>query len=176
MAKRIWKAEGPPAHARHMSARPRASATALFAFGLICTLPSSGTAQAGPDAPSVDSTAVATVEAFHRALQARDTAAVRNLLAADVLVLESGGLETRADYLSQHLQGDMAFASAVTRESGEHHVTTQGDVAWVASTSRTTGTFRERTISSTGAELMVLTRQEGRWRIRAIHWSSRQSP
>jgi len=156
-----------------MRKRPLTLVTASFGFGLICFLPASRTAHAAADSDGAG--AAAAVEAYHRALQAGDTAAVRDLLADDVLVLESGGLETRAEYLSHHLPGDMAFASAVGREPGEHHVTVQGDVAWVTSISRTTGTFRERTIDSRGAELMVLTRADGRWRIRAIHWSSRQS-
>jgi ketosteroid isomerase-like protein len=56
---------------------------------------------------------------------------------------------------------------------GEPTVTVSGDVAWVVSTSRTTGTYRERQINSAGAELMVLSRTPEGWRIRAIHWSSR---
>jgi len=156
-----------------MRIRPRASATVFVGLGLICARPSSGTAQgmSGSDGAG----AVAAVEAYHHALQAGDSAAVRDLLADDVVVLESGGMESRAEYLSHHLPGDMAFAAAVTREPGDHQVTVQGDVAWVTSMSRTTGTYRDRAIDSRGAELMVLTRQEGRWRIRAIHWSSRQN-
>ncbi len=145
--------------------------TAFLALAFV--LPSDGTAQTTHRADS--SAAVAAVEAYHKALQTGDTATVRKLLADDVLVAESGGLETREEYLSHHMPGDMAFASAVTRQPGEHHVTVQADVAWVMSTSRTTGTYRDRTIDSRGAELMVLARQDGHWRIRAIHWSSRQA-
>jgi len=108
-------------------------------------------------------------------LAAGDSAAVRALLADDVQVAESGGLESREDYLSHHMPADMAFAAAVAREPGTMRVTVAGDVAWVMSTSHTTGTFRERAIDSRGAELMVLSRHDGGWRIRAIHWSSRAS-
>ncbi|MFL5385010.1 MAG: hypothetical protein ACJ8GN_21020 [Longimicrobiaceae bacterium] len=48
----------------------------------------------------------------------------------------------------------------------------RGEVAWAASTSTTQGEFRGRAINSEGAELMVLTRERGGWRIAAIHWSS----
>lgn len=123
-----------------------------------------------------DSAAVAqAVQAYHAALQAGDSVAALALLADDVRVAESGGLETRDEYRSHHLPGDMAFAGAVTREPGPIHVTVVGDVAWSISSSRTTGTFRERAIDSRGAELMVLTREGGAWKIRAIHWSSRQA-
>lgn len=124
---------------------------------------------------ATDSMAVAeTVESYHRALQAGDTAAAMALLAPDVHILESGGLETREEYRNHHLAGDMAFAAAVPRERGSLTVTVAGDVAWAVSSSRTRGTYREREINSVGAELMVLTRGEDGWTIRAIHWSSRQ--
>lgn len=123
-----------------------------------------------------DSAAVAQViHAYHAALQAADTAAALGLLADDLLVAESGGLETREEYVSHHLPGDMAFAGAVSREPLSLHVTVAGDVAWAVSSSRTTGTYRDRAINSVGAELMVLSRVGGAWRIRAIHWSSRQA-
>jgi len=154
-----------------MRALPRTPTTASLALALMVPFGAAAQAASGPDA----SAAVAAVEAYHRALQTGDTTAVRALLADDVLVAESGGLETREEYLSHHLSADMAFAAAVTREAGQRHVTVQGDVAWVTSTSRITGTYRERAVDSRGAELMVLTRQDGRWRIRAIHWSSRQA-
>jgi len=127
--------------------------------------------RAAPDSAAV----VRAVQAYHAALQAGDSVAALALLAEDVRIAESGGLETRDEYRSHHLPGDMAFAAAVTREPGPVHVTVVGDVAWAVSTSRTTGTFRERGINSSGAELMVLTRGAHGWRIRAIHWSSRQA-
>ena len=128
-----------------------------------------------PPAPG-DSAAVAdAAHRFHAALEAGDTAAVLGLLAPDVRVLESGGLETREEYRSHHLPGDMAFAAAVAREAGPLSVTVAGDAAWVVSTSRTSGTFRDRPVDSVGVELMVLSREADGWRIRAIHWSSRQA-
>ena len=50
----------------------------------------------------------------------------------------------------------------------------EGVIAWVAATSTARGTFRDRTVASQGAELMVLSRTDAGWRIRAIHWSSRR--
>lgn len=122
-----------------------------------------------------DSAAVArTVAAYDAALQAGDSAAALALLAPDAVILESGGVETREEYRSHHLQGDIAFARAVRTESQPPRVIVRGDVAWAWSTSATQGTYRERAINSAGAELMVLTRSaDGRWLIRAIHWSSR---
>ena len=85
----------------------------------------------------------AVVKGFHAAL---------SFLAADVQILESGGLESRARY-----------------RGGQP----PDDVAWVVGTSRTQGTYRDRQINSAGADLMVLSRTVDGLRIRAIHWSSR---
>lgn len=143
-----------------------------LAGAVLPSLPGSARGE-GAGAPPDSAAVAAVVQAFHQALQDRDDEAVRSLLAPDVLVLENGGLETRAEYLSHHLSADMEFASAVRRTPGEIHVTVGGDVAWAVSTFRATGTFRGRSVDSLAAELMVLTWDGEGWRIRSIHWSSR---
>ncbi|MFN2315467.1 MAG: DUF4198 domain-containing protein, partial [Gemmatimonadales bacterium] len=130
--------------------------------------------KAGSPDRSGDSLAVvAAVDAYHAALAAGDSLTVAGLLTEDAIILESGGVETRAQYLGGHLRGDIAFAAAIPRERGAITVHRQGDVAWATSTSITQGTYREREINSASAELMVLTRMPSGWRIAAIHWSSR---
>ena len=136
--------------------------------------PARGATAAQVAAAQTDSAAVmAVVDAFHRALETGDTAAVRRLLAEGAIVQEGGGMETRAEYFSHHMAADMAFAAAVAAERVVAGVVVRGDAAWVASTSTRTGTFRERAIDLQGAELMVLIRTPDGWRIAAIHWSSR---
>lgn len=121
-----------------------------------------------------DSQDVATViTRFHSALAAGDSTGALTLLAADATILESGGVETRSEYQSHHLPGDVAYARAVPSRRGAIDVRVQGDVAWAFSTSITEGEFRGRAINSAGAELVVLSREAAGWRIRAIHWSSR---
>jgi ketosteroid isomerase-like protein len=117
---------------------------------------------------------VSVVDAYHTALAAGDSATALSLLAEDVVILESGGVETKAQYRSGHLSGDMRFAQAVPRERSDITVQVMDDVAWAWSTSVTEGRMGEREINSQGAELMVLARVGGDWRITAIHWSSRQ--
>ena len=125
-------------------------------------------------APHPDSAAVvAVVEKFHAALAAGDSAGVLSLLANDVVVLEAGGLETRADYRAHHLAADIGFAQAIESKRTVHSVRVVGAAAWVVATSVTQGTLRERAIDSAGAELMVLRRSADGWKIAAIHWSSR---
>ena len=135
-------------------------------------------AQARPQAGSRpvpgDSAAVAaTVHRFHAALAAADSTAALALLAPDAVVLESGGMESRAEYRSHHLAADVEFARAVTEQRGPVRVRVRGDAAWATSTGTTRGEFRGRAVDSAGAELMVLTRTPEGWRIAAIHWSSR---
>lgn len=127
-----------------------------------------------PQAGGSDSAdVVATVNRYHEALTAGDSATALALLAEDAVILESGGIETRAEYRSHHLPGDIAFARAVRSVRGPVRVVIRGDIAWASSTSVTQGEFRGRAINSAGAELVVLVRTPAGWKISAIHWSSR---
>jgi ketosteroid isomerase-like protein len=119
--------------------------------------------------------AVETVHRFHKLLASGDSAAAVQLLAPDLVVLESGGVETRAEYLGHHLGADMQFAKAVRSERRVVAFHQEGDVVWVTVTSTSRGEFRDRKIDSRGAELVVLARSGSGWLIRAIHWSSRRN-
>ncbi len=141
--------------------------------GLDRVISSSVTEAWGRSAP--DSTAIlAVVEGFHAALASGDSGGALAYLAPDAVVLESGDLETRAEYEAHHLGADMAFTQAVPSTRVTTQVFQDGSAAWVASISTSKGTYRGREISSQGAELIVLSRNGTGWRIRAIHWSSRR--
>ena len=148
---------------------------AAFAAALLAT--AVGSAEAQDDRRAVassDSTAVLEVVArYHRALATSDSGEAIRLLAPDAVILESGGAESVAEYRAHHLPADIAFAAAVSSNRTVTRVVVRGDMAWIASTSTTQGEFRGRAINSAGAELMVLVRASGGWRISAIHWSSR---
>ena len=147
--------------------------------GLVSACESRGAHEAGAAVKRTsvesDSAAVATaVTRYHDALISGDSAAALALLADDAVILESGGAETRAEYRSHHLPADIAAARAMPTARGPLRVRVHGDVAWVTSTSTTQGEYRGRAVNSAGAELMVLSREHDGWKIRAIHWSSRQ--
>jgi len=115
----------------------------------------------------------AVVDAFHAALGHGDKGGAARLLADDALIYESGRAErSKAEYAGHHLPADAAFAKgtrrAVTRRSGR----VEGDLAWVASETRTTGSYKGRAVDSAGAETMLLRRARGGWRIVHIHWSA----
>ncbi|GLC28156.1 DUF4198 domain-containing protein [Roseisolibacter agri] len=168
-----------PSAARPSAARPsaaRAPGTEASATRA-SAIPAPPGAPPGAPVQMLDSAEVArTVTRFHEALASGDSAAALALLAPDVVILESGGMETREEYQGHHLPGDIAFARAVKAARGPVRVSVRGDVAWASSTSVTQGEYRGRSVNSAGAELMVLTRAAAGatgWRIAAIHWSSR---
>ena len=132
-------------------------------------------ASAAPARPAQGDSAdvVQTVRRLDQLMESGDSLGVMALLTDDAVVLESGSIESRAEYRSHHLASDIEFSRAVKGEDTIRKVTVRGDAAWVASTSITQGTFRGRPVNSTGAELVTLVRTPAGWRISAIHWSSR---
>jgi uncharacterized GH25 family protein/ketosteroid isomerase-like protein len=123
-------------------------------------------------APGDSAEVVRTVGRLSQLIAAGDSLGVMALLMDDVVILESGDLESRAEYRSHHLAADIEFARAVKTGRTVQRVTVRGDAAWVSSTSTSQGTFRGRPINSAGAELVTLLRTPAGWRIAAIHWSS----
>ena len=117
------------------------------------------------------------MRAFHEALASGDSATALSLLTVDVVIYESGGAEnSREVYRSHHLPADIAFAGSTERADMVEGSGQAGDLAWVLSRSKTTGTFRESEIDALGTETMLLVRTPSGWRIRHIHWSARNAP
>lgn len=148
---------------------------AVTIVAALTTMSSTAVAQREGHGAMDDSATVASVIAkYHEALAAGDSAGALALLSYDAVILESGGVETRAEYRSHHLRSDIGFAKAIRSQRGSVLVRVRGDVAWASSTSTTQGEMNGRAINSTGAELTVLVRTAQGWKIAAIHWSSRQ--
>jgi len=116
----------------------------------------------------------AVVKAYHTALAGGDADAAVSLLSDDVIILESGHMETVEEYKSHHLKSDMEYSAAVKSVRKVIQAVVEGDAGWIASSSEAKGEFRGREINSAGVELMVLSKKSGSWKIRAIHWSSRR--
>ena len=114
-----------------------------------------------------------TVKAFHASLKNGDAKAARGFLADDILIYESGNTEGSADeYASHHMISDMAFVGAMNQEILSQVEKTVGDMAMVASETRTFGTFNGKDYNLQGTETMILKRTGGIWKITHIHWSS----
>jgi ketosteroid isomerase-like protein len=150
--------------------RTRFASVVAAAFLALVAFPVSSRAQqAARDSAEI----VGTVQRFHDLIIAGDSLAALGLLTEDAVILEGGGLETKAEFRGHHLPADISFAQSTKDERRVRSVSQRGDVAWVVATNIATGTFRGRAINSAGAELMVLVRTPDGWRISAIHWSSR---
>ncbi|WP_341903515.1 nuclear transport factor 2 family protein [Sandarakinorhabdus limnophila] len=114
------------------------------------------------------------VDAFHAAISRGDAAMARTFLAEDALIFEAGFVErSAAEYSAHHMQGDMAYSKAVpsvlTKRTGD----STGNVAWIASEGRATGSYNGKPVDQLSTETMMLVRSGSSWRIRHIHWSSR---
>ena len=126
-------------------------------------------------APPNESDVTAVLESFYGAMKTGDNAAAMRLIAPDAVFIESGRLETRDEYEKNHLPNDIAFEKQVNGVRAPWKVTFQGDTAWAIVTTDYEGTFDGAPLAPfTSAQLAVLTRDNGEWRIRSIHWSSRR--
>ncbi|HEX6316039.1 MAG TPA: nuclear transport factor 2 family protein [Gemmatimonadaceae bacterium] len=121
-----------------------------------------------------DSAAVAAVVArYTDALTRGDSATALALLSDDAVILESGGIETRAEYRSHHLPADINASKAAPGQRAPVHVRVHGEVAWTTTTSSRQRQVNGNTVTSSMAELMVLVKTAAGWKISAIHWSTR---
>ena len=131
------------------------------------------TAQAQP-ARGDSAAAVAAVAQFHAALTSADSARAMSMLADDVMILESGALQTRSDYLGGHLMADIKASQGSKGVRTVVQVSLVGDAAFVIAKTLTPASGAEGSTPSESAELMVLSKVSGVWKIRAVHWSSRR--
>jgi ketosteroid isomerase-like protein len=143
--------------------------SSMILSALVSAFSSAASAQPAADQASV----VAAVEAFHAAMASGDSSVVTRMLAEDVVIFEAGGVETRAQYVANHLPADVEFEKAVKSKRSPIRAIVMGETAWASSTSEMVGTFQGRAVDLAGTELIVLSRVPDGWRIRAISWSSR---
>lgn len=116
----------------------------------------------------------AVVDAFHAALKAGDAAAAADLMAEDAVIFEQGGAETsRAEYVSGHLPGDIAYSATTTDETTSRRSQVTGSLAVIMSEGRTTGRYDGKPVNRRSTETMVLKKTRAGWRILHVHWSSR---
>jgi len=142
----------------------------LVGLGLAASLLLAGCAPAPPN----ESDVTAVLESFYGAMKTGDTAAAMQQIAPDAVFVEGGRLETRAEYEANHLPADIGFEKQVNGKRGPWQVKFQGDTAWAIATTEYDGTVDGGPVNFVSAQLAVLTRSDGAWRIRSIHWSSRR--
>ncbi|MGH7859943.1 MAG: YybH family protein, partial [Candidatus Binatia bacterium] len=131
-----------------MTGRTLLVAALLLGFGI--------SSAPGAAMPTVEA---GTVDQFHAALAAKDRDGALALLAPDVVIFESGGAEmSRDEYADHHLGGDMEFVAATKNEIVDRRTGGSGELAWVITRSKTTGTFRGNEVGAHGTETMLLAR------------------
>ena len=123
--------------------------------------------------PGAETEATAVLESFYGAMKKGDTAAAMSTIAPDAMFVESGRLETREQYETNHLPNDIAFEKQVTGKRGPWRMTVNGDTAWAIAETEFVGTFDGSDVDFVSSQLAVLSRDSGAWKIRSIHWSSR---
>ena len=113
------------------------------------------------------------VTAFGTALDAGDKATLTRLLAPDVQIAESGGLERSfEEYRSHHMDADIEFSKAVDTTVLDRRVHEGAGLVTVMTEAVSIGTFRGKPVNSRLMETMVLKLTDGDWKIVHIHWSS----
>ncbi len=140
--------------------------------------PDSQHAHAAPssttDVPDAAISAVNKVDAFSQALAAADFEQVKNLLAPDTIILESGGVEhSRDEYLNHHAKSDAAFLSGAHVKVVSRTAHVDGNLAWVATESEIHVSKDNKPLTLLSTETMILGKRSGDWQIVHIHWSSR---
>jgi hypothetical protein len=105
-------------------------------------------------------------------LRSGDRKAALALLARDALIYESGHAEGKSEYAAHHLDADIAFAKAVPGTTTKRTGGMAGQVAWLTSEGRTTGTFKGKALDRRTVETALLHSVRGKWMIVHLHWSS----
>ena len=144
----------------------RFSVLSLLLIPVFACAPASG--------PEAEAAVTAALDKFYGAMKTGDTVTAMSVIAPDALFVESGKLETRDEYEKNHLPLDIAFEKQVTGKRGPLRITVLGDTAWVIAVTVFEGTFDGSPVNFESAQLAVLTRETGEWKIRSIHWSSRR--
>jgi ketosteroid isomerase-like protein len=120
-----------------------------------------------------DADVAAVLESFYGAIKRGDAKAAMSVIAPDALFVESGKLETREQYETNHLPADIDFEKQVNGTRDPLRITFQDNAAWVIATTTYDGKFEGAPVQFVSAQLMVLSKDDDDWKIRSIHWSSR---
>lgn len=120
--------------------------------------------------------ATATVDAFHAALKKGEKTVALGMLEDGVEVFEQGMIErSKSEYATKHLDADMAFSGATKATRLNRGGAILGNLAYITSETKITGSFKGKAVNSISIETMVLHKAGKDWKILHIHWSSRDA-
>jgi hypothetical protein len=127
-------------------------------------------------APLFAATPTETVAEFHDALAAGKSEQASALLSPEIQIYESGYIErSREEYTGHHLKGDIEFAKTTKNKVLRQSERMDGKFAVVMQETETTGKYKGNNVHLFGTETAILEKQDDKWVIVHIHWSSRKS-
>ncbi|MGQ0622932.1 MAG: nuclear transport factor 2 family protein [Panacagrimonas sp.] len=116
-----------------------------------------------------------TLDRFHQALRENNPSDALTHVAPDAVIYEQGFAEnTRDEWVRGQLQDAIAFAKLTERTTLRRELHQSHDLAWVLSSTATTGIFDGRPLALEGAETAVLRLESGIWKIVHLHWSAHE--
>lgn len=122
--------------------------------------------------PQQQANPAAAADLFGQALKAGNEAAVRSLLDENVLIFESGNVESSlAEYASHHMAADFAFMAGMEKEVLSRRVFADGDMAVVSTRYRMYGSYKGKDYDQVSSETLVMEKNAMGWKILHIHWS-----
>ena len=116
--------------------------------------------------------AEAAAQAFQAALQHGDQAAVLALLAPDVSISEGGHVQTRDEYASGHLGGDIAFLKDARITPLSIASMPLGDSVMVGSESEIETSVKGKLVRLRSREMLKLQHDGKGWKIVSVQWQS----
>lgn len=126
--------------------------------------------------PLYAATPTETVAAFHAALANGKLEQASAFLSPEIQIYESGFVErSRAEYAGHHLPADIEFAKATSTKLLKQKERIDGSLAVVLQETETTGKYKGNSVHLFGTETAMLEKQDEKWVIVHIHWSSRKS-
>lgn len=110
--------------------------------------------------------------AYDGAVAKKDVETVRSLLAPELLLYEHSVRNDGAqDAFENHLKPEILEADGLQMSSSDVRVTADSGLALVTRQYHVKGTFRGRTIDSSGNETQVWKQTGGEWKLIHIHYS-----
>jgi uncharacterized membrane protein/ketosteroid isomerase-like protein len=120
-----------------------------------------------------DHPAVRVAESMNSAIGSGNTDDLKRLLDQNVVIFESGNVESSlAEYQSHHMKSDIAFMAAMNVELLSREVIDAGDSATVISRSRISGQYKGKEINLVNTETLVIQKRNRDWKVVHVHWSS----
>ena len=139
----------------------------LFVFFISALITSTSTS-----AEAENTTATEVADQFGQALKESNETTIRDLLDENVLIFESGSVESSLEeYASHHMSADMSFMQDIEKEIITRSVVENGDIVVISTKYRMFGTYKDQNFDKTSLESLVLKKTDGTWRIVHIHGS-----